>query len=217
MSDSETYKYPGQQADVEWDGRLCIHIGECVRAKGDLFVTGRQPWCDPDLASPADVADVVGRCPSGALSYRVKDGSIEEAPDAVNSVTVSPNGPYFFRGDLAIEGAPADMPGVAFRAALCRCGQSGNKPFCDNSHERVAFNDAGAIGEKGEVAVDAGGTLRIKPLTDGPLVLTGNLSIRAGSGREAWKGTSVALCRCGASNNKPFCDGTHKKVGFKSE
>ena len=56
----------------------------------------------------------------------------------------------------------------------------------------------------------------IKPLIDGPLLMQGNLTIRAGSGRVAWEGTKAALCRCGASKNKPFCDGSHKEAGFKS-
>ncbi len=50
MSDKEIFKYPGQESDVHWNGKLCIHIGECGRAKGELFINGRQPWCQPDLA-----------------------------------------------------------------------------------------------------------------------------------------------------------------------
>ena len=47
MSSAPIFRYPGKDADVTWDQRLCIHIGECGRAQGDLFVTGRKPWCRP--------------------------------------------------------------------------------------------------------------------------------------------------------------------------
>ena len=120
MSTSPLTRYPGKDADVVWDERLCIHIGECGRAFGDLFVGGRKPWCQPDLATVAEVVDVVGRCPSGALVYEVRDGKTVERPAARNTIAVTYNGPLFVRGDLAIEGAPSDMPGVRFRAALCR-------------------------------------------------------------------------------------------------
>ncbi len=52
---------------------------------------------------------------------------------------------------------------------------------------------------------------------DGPLILKGNVTVSGGSGRSSWIGKQVALCRCGASENKPFCDGSHKKIGFKSD
>jgi CDGSH-type Zn-finger protein/uncharacterized Fe-S cluster protein YjdI len=217
MSDEKKYSFPGNQVDVVWDGRLCIHIAECGRAKGDLFVGGRQPWCQPDLAGADEVIDVVERCPTGALTYDVKQGDRTESPQEENTVTVSCNGPYFSRGDLAIENAPDDMPGLAFRAALCRCGHSKNKPFCDNSHEEARFSDYGAVGEQGDGLASGGGKLSIKALDDGPLVLTGNVTIKSGSGRTAWQGTRVALCRCGASENKPFCDGSHAAAGFKSQ
>ncbi|MGD9410185.1 MAG: CDGSH iron-sulfur domain-containing protein, partial [Thiohalocapsa sp.] len=53
-----------------------------------------------------------------------------------------------------------------------------------------------------------------KRIPNGPLMLEGNLSIRAASGRVAWQGEKAFLCRCGASKNKPFCDGSHKDAGF---
>lgn len=217
MAKKSVFEYPGKSAKVSWHGRLCIHVGECGRAKGELFVAGRDPWCQPDLASSDEVAEVVQRCPTGALTVAFNDvGSVERA-DAENVVTVAYNGPLFVRGDLAIEGAPGDAPGLAYRAALCRCGKSRNKPFCDNSHEKAGFSDYGAVGESGSDEAESGGTLAINPVKDGPLMLLGNLTIRNSSGRDAWHGNKVALCRCGESGNKPFCDGSHKSAGFTSD
>ncbi len=215
MVDKRVIKYPGKQIDVHWDRRLCIHIGECGNAKGELFVGGRDPWCIPDSSAKTEVREVIERCPSGALTYMDKDGTSEVAPVA-NTVVVAYNGPLFVKGNLDIEGAPVDMPGVRFRAALCRCGQSYNKPFCDNSHLKASFEDYGSVGLTGPGLSEKGGRLSIKPLKDGPLLVKGNLSIHASSARAAWQGTEAALCRCGVSKSKPFCDGSHKKVGFKS-
>jgi len=217
MSDKKIFDYPGAAADVHWDGRLCIHIAECGRAKNDLFVGGRQPWCQPDLVSPEEVAEVVSRCPSGALTYERKDGGPAESAKGENVVSVMYNGPLYVRGDLEIDGAAADMSGVRFRAALCRCGKSKNKPFCDNSHEAAGFKDYGAVGDSGDGIAAAGGTLKVGKAPNGPLLLSGNFTIVAASGRRAWTGTKAALCRCGQSKNKPFCDGTHKGAGFVAE
>ncbi len=216
MSEKKVYDFPGETIDVHWDRRLCIHIGECGQSEGELFVAGRDPWCLPDKTSAAEVAEVCERCPSGALTYTSRSGDAEQAGQT-NKVQVSYNGPLYVSGELAIEGAPDDMPGVRYRAALCRCGQSRSKPFCDNSHLKAGFEDYGAIGEKGTGFDAPKGVLQITPLKDGPLVLSGGVTLTSGSGRPAWRGDKVALCRCGASNNKPFCDGSHKAAGFRSD
>jgi CDGSH-type Zn-finger protein/uncharacterized Fe-S cluster protein YjdI len=217
MSEKDVITFPGGKVDVTWDGRLCIHIGECGQAQGELFVGGRKPWCKPDLVDIGHVVEVVESCPSGALVYQSKEGGVTERADAENTVTVVYKGPYFMRGDLEIEGAADNMPGVSYRAALCRCGKSMNKPFCDNSHETAGFQDYGAVGEKGQTLGETGGKLSVRLIPDGPLILSGNLTIRASSGRKAWQGNNIALCRCGASANKPFCDGSHTAAGFKSD
>ena len=217
MSEKKVFEYPGEKVDVAWHGALCIHIGECGRAKGELFVGGRTPWCQPDLVSEEETAEVVERCPTGARTYHFKDGSQIEKPAAENTATVVYNGPYYLSGELEIENAPENAPGLKFRAALCRCGASKNKPFCDNSHIEAGFTDSGAVGESGEALSDTGGELTVKCAPDGPLLVSGNLSIIAATGRRAWQGSKVALCRCGASGNKPFCDGSHKEAGFKSD
>ena len=218
MADEKVHEYPGEQVDVRWDGRLCIHVGECGRASGELFVGGRQPWCDPDQGgAAAEVVDVVERCPTGALTYIRKDGGSPELAPGRNQVVVTNDGPLYVTGDLSIDGAAEDMPGVRTRAALCRCGASSNKPFCDNSHREARFADHGAVGSKGEASIVEGGKLEIKRAPNGPLLVNGSFTIVGGSGRAAWRGTRAALCRCGASKNKPFCDGTHKAIGFEAE
>ncbi len=217
MSEKKVVIYGGAKTDVHWDGRLCIHIGECGRAANDLFVGGRQPWCQPDQVSPDDATEVVERCPSGALTHLRKDGGNPETAASENVVSVMYNGPLYVRGDLEVDGAADDMPGVAFRAALCRCGQSKNKPFCDNSHEEAGFKDYGAVGDSGEALDASGGTLKVGRAPNGPLLLSGNFTIVAASGRRAWTGKKAALCRCGQSQNKPFCDGAHKAAGFEAE
>lgn len=216
MSNPKIHTYRGEHIDVRYDARLCIHVGECGRADNALFIGGRKPWCDPDAVPPDAVLAVIARCPTGALAAHHKDGTPAEAPAPTNTVTIANNGPLYVRGALHIVGADADMPGVRTRAALCRCGASKNKPFCDNSHEKDGFIDRGAIGASGDSAGTTTGPLTITPAPDGPLLLSGPVTLVAASGRTAWRGTKTALCRCGASKNKPFCDGSHRAVGFRS-
>ena len=213
----QIYTFEGENIDTDWDGRLCIHIGECTRAKGELFKNGRDPWGEPDRAEPDHVAEVVRRCPTGALTYRRKDGGGAEVAPTTNTVVVANNGPLYLSGDLAIDGAPVDMAGVRTRAALCRCGDSKNKPFCDNTHEHENFRDRGALGERGPGGGGEGGRLEISRAPNGPLLVRGNFTIVSGAGREAWSGTKAALCRCGASKNKPFCDGAHTGIEFEAD
>ena len=217
MAKTTIFEYEGKSETVTWDRRLCIHVGECGRAKGDLFVTGRQPWCDPDFSDRSDTAEVVARCPTGALAVHDESGLLVEAVPTENTVTVSNDGPLYVHGDLSVDGASEDMHSVTRRAALCRCGASKNKPFCDNSHRDIGFQDAGAVGDTGLPEIEAGGPLEIKRIPDGPIEVSGNFTLRAGSGRAAWSGRKAYLCRCGQSANKPFCDGAHKEAGFKAD
>ena len=218
MSKTTIFEYKGDTQTVTWDRRLCIHVGECGRAKGDLFVTGRDPWCDPNLSDQDNIEAVVARCPTGALAVKDADGALlTEAAPPDNEVHVSNDGPLYVSGALSVDGASDDMHSGSRRAALCRCGASKNKPFCDNSHREAGFQDAGAVGETGLAEIERGGPLEIKRIPDGPLEVSGNFAIRAGSGRTAWSGRKAYLCRCGQSKNKPFCDGAHKDAGFKAD
>jgi CDGSH-type Zn-finger protein/uncharacterized Fe-S cluster protein YjdI len=218
MPKTTIFEYKGDAHTVTWDRRLCIHVGECGRAKGELFVAGRDPWCDPNLSDQDDIETIVARCPTGALAVKGRDGAfVTEQVPTENEIHASNDGPLYASGELTIDGASDDMHSVSRRAALCRCGASKNKPFCDNSHRDAGFQDAGAVGDTGLAEIESGGPLEIKRIPDGPLEVSGNFSIRAGSGRRAWSGRKAYLCRCGQSANKPFCDGAHKEAGFKAD
>ena len=217
MTDKTIRKYTGSSATVTWDNTLCIHVGECVRAQGELFDLDRKPWCSPDISDDDTTLDIISRCPSGSLSVVFADSAKAEQPTAENTITVVYGGPLLVRGDLTIEGAPADSPGLNFRASLCRCGMSKNKPYCDNSHKQSDFGDAGAISDSGKPLEETGGPLAISLRENGPLFISGNVRIVAADGSSTWEGTKTALCRCGMSKNKPFCDGTHRAEQWQAE
>ena len=128
-------------------------------------------------------------------------------------ISVRENGPYAFRANIQLDGEP----GFSYRMTLCRCGASKHKPFCDGSHNEVKFVASGepATGKADMLAV-RNGPLAIDPQADGPLQVRGNMEIISGTGRVVARMESAKLCRCGGSSNKPFCDGTHARIGFKS-
>ena len=135
------------------------------------------------------------------------------APAAANTAHVSSHGPTYLRGDITVVG-PDGARTKRTRMALCRCGATKNPPYCDNSHHAAKFIDVGAVGETGEPLTATGGELVVSPCLDGPNEVTGNLTVHAGTGREAYHATQCWLCRCGQSKNKPFCDGSHRAAGF---
>jgi len=126
---------------------------------------------------------------------------------------VREGGPYAVRAEIRLDGAPP----ANYRLTLCRCGASKSKPFCDGSHHEVNFAASGEPPTgKADMLPVRDGPLAIDPLTDGPLQVRGNMEIISGTGRVVARVESANLCRCGASNNKPFCDGSHTRVGFRS-
>jgi len=203
---------------VTWSRKRCIHAADCVMNLPTVFEPGRVPWVDPTRASADSVARVVMRCPTGALHFERHDGGAPEPTPAANTVLVSRNGPTYVRGDIEVLDEAGEVRLRDTRVALCRCGQSRNKPLCDNAHQGTGFRESGAIANPERVedpgAVD--GKLRVTPSGDGPLVLTGPFAIRSADGKTMLAGTKTKLCRCGQSQTKPFCDGSHKRVEFRS-
>jgi CDGSH-type Zn-finger protein/uncharacterized Fe-S cluster protein YjdI len=203
----------GESLELDFEAKRCIHSRFCVTWTPKVFLANvKGAWIHPDAMPVERVVEVAHACPSGAIRYRRLDGGAEEAAPPVNLATVREAGPYAFRAPLEIDGTPA-----GFRATLCRCGASKNKPYCDGSHHAIGFTASGepATG-KTDMLAARDGVLAIEPQLDGPLRVRGNLEILSGTGRAVARVTSAYLCRCGGSANKPFCDGTHAKIGFKS-
>lgn len=130
-------EYATDELVVEWRPKLCYHSLNCVRALPLVFDKERRPWIDPTQAAADEVEAAVERCPSGALRIRRLRGEPRPMPTTVE-VTPDPNGPLLVRGPITVvlpDGTVEEVP----RAAFCRCGQSGNKPFCDGSHRDAGF------------------------------------------------------------------------------
>ena len=132
--------YAGPGITVYFDKKRCIHHRACVKGLPEVFDVERKPWIQPDQASIARITEVVRRCPSGALHYVLDKGPAEK-PGAP-SVEPRTNGPLYVRGDLTLVTSRGVLRET--RAALCRCGASANKPFCDDSHDDCNFKAAGS-------------------------------------------------------------------------
>ena len=211
-------KYTGEQIDVTYDAQRCIHVAECLRRLPTVFDTSKRPWVQPDQAPAEQVAATVLACPSGALHYARKDSGAAEPIPTYNIIRLVKNGPLYVRGDFSVVNSAGEFVLKETRAALCRCGASANKPFCDNAHRAIGFQAAATVSEP-QIGIEAtdGGNLRIETTRNGPLHITGNFIVLNDSGEPIWQGTEAWFCRCGGSANKPFCDSTHNKIGFVAE
>lgn len=209
------FKYGGKDITVLYDFGRCIHAEECVHGLGEVFNPAAKPWVHADRAPAAAIAEVIRRCPTGALHYEADDASLAEQADRSNTVVTDPGGPLYLRGRITMRRADGSELADT-RVALCRCGVSKRKPLCDNGHRGIVFDDPG-MARPGELAPmdDASEGLQVTPQADGPLWLQGPVTIRNASGEVIFQGKETWLCRCGASQNKPFCDGSHQRVGFQ--
>jgi CDGSH-type Zn-finger protein/uncharacterized Fe-S cluster protein YjdI len=204
----------GRDLTLIYEGKKCIHSRFCVTWGPKVFIANvKGPWINPDAMSTDALTEIAHVCVSGAIRYKRKDGRPDEAPPQVNLISVREGGPYAVRADIRLDGAPA----ASYRYTLCRCGASKSKPFCDGSHHEVNFAASGEPPTgKADMLPVRDGPLAIDPLVDGPLQVRGNMEIISGTGRVVARVESAKLCRCGHSNTKPFCDGSHARIGFKS-
>lgn len=221
-------------------------------------------------------------------------------------VIVTKDGPYVVAGEIPLfdqvivansEGeserwAEEPLPSAGEKFALCRCGHSSSKPFCDGTHKKIGFDgtetaprgnyldeaqmfdgpelallDAPSlcafarfcdphgqvwsqVSQSGDPAVRAqflrqvhqcpSGRLvawdkrtgeAIEPDYEpsigfvedpaegcsGPIALRGRIKLQSADGRQYESRNRVTLCRCGASKNKPFCDGSHASISFRAK
>lgn len=140
MNFTNRLKYKSEKIEVTYDPKLCIHAAECVKGLPDVFNPSNKPWVDANGAVADEIANVIQRCPTGALKYNRLDTGTEESFPASSSIEVIKNGPLFLRGSINITDSDETKLNGETRVALCRCGQSKIKPFCDNSHKEINFS-----------------------------------------------------------------------------
>ena len=139
--DDLTREYRGAGIAVQWYAARCIHSARCIRAAPAVFDPARRPWIVLDGAGADAVAAAVERCPTGALHYTRLDGGAGEAVPDDTVVRAVRDGPLYLRGDVTVAREDGSTIRRDTRVALCRCGQSGHMPFCDNSHRAAGFRD----------------------------------------------------------------------------
>ena len=132
-------EYRTEDIVVYWEPAFCIHTARCLQGLPEVFDVRRRPWVNMDGGSADDIARVVARCPTGALSFNRLDGGAEEQLPEETEVSPWPNGPLFLRGRVRVVDATGSTVRESTRVALCRCGGSGNKPFCDGTHRENGF------------------------------------------------------------------------------
>ena len=201
-------------ATVRFDHGRCIHARHCVIGEPGVFIANKPgEWIYPAAASVERLMRVAINCPSGAISVERHDGGDAEPPPLVNQVRVRENGPLAVHAELHLAGQPD-----GFRATLCRCGLSKNKPYCDSSHIAGGFTASGEPETRpSDMLAVRNGPLQVDPLKNGPLAVSGSLEVLSGTGRTVDRLTQVRLCRCGQSRNKPFCDNSHLAAGFEAD
>jgi uncharacterized Fe-S cluster protein YjdI/CDGSH-type Zn-finger protein len=131
--------YEDERIRVLWEPSLCIHVGNCVRGLPEVFDPESRPWIRVGAAEADRIAETVATCPTGALHFERLDGGPQEEPAGGTVVEARPNGPLFLRGRIRIEDAEGNVVREDTRVALCRCGGSANKPFCDGTHRTNGF------------------------------------------------------------------------------
>ena len=132
--------YVGGDITIHDNRGICAHIGFCTDNLPSVFRMKTEPWIDPDGADKNEIVEIVKKCPSGALSYSLKDKEYRDQ-DRNPQILVSKDGPYFVTGGIGLNDEQMGEGASKEHFALCRCGGSKNKPFCDGTHWYINFKD----------------------------------------------------------------------------
>jgi len=132
--------YEGTNITIHDNRGICSHAGHCTDGLPSVFRLKQEPWIDADDASADEIMATVRKCPSGALSYSV-DGVEHRDREGQPAIYVSPNGPHVVTGGPDLLDTSRGEGASTEHCALCRCGASKNKPFCDGAHWDKEFTD----------------------------------------------------------------------------
>ncbi|HVZ25331.1 MAG TPA: (4Fe-4S)-binding protein [Sediminibacterium sp.] len=140
-----TFHYTNGVVTVVWKPEICIHSRICWTELRAVFDPFRKPWVDMEAGTTENIITQVRKCPSGALSYFLNESAPQagDTPVAesgvITEISVEQDGPLVIKTDCRIVHSNGTTETKRGTTALCRCGASGNKPFCDGSHAVIQF------------------------------------------------------------------------------
>ncbi len=135
-------RYTKEDLTVVWQPAKCSHSEKCFHGLSEVFNPNNRPWIQLDNNTAEEIVTQVKQCPSGALSIdgAAVESDSKEASIDLTKVTVTEGGPLLVKGALTIELANGETEEKTGMTALCRCGASANKPYCDGSHQNIQFD-----------------------------------------------------------------------------
>lgn len=125
---------------IVWKPHLCIHAAECVKALPQVYNPKEKPWIKIENAEIEELKVQIDSCPSAALSYKGEPASSKEKETAFREIKVIQNGPLLVQGAINITHPDGTTESREKTTALCRCGHSDLKPYCDGAHNREGFS-----------------------------------------------------------------------------
>lgn len=138
--DEITKHYTNGEITVVWKPNQCIHSKICWTNLLKVFDPRKRPWINMEGAGTDRIAEQVSKCPSGALSsFYNNEHTVAPGVDVDTTIEVTPNGPLLVYGNVTIKDTQGNETVKYKTTALCRCGASSNKPYCDGTHVKVGF------------------------------------------------------------------------------
>jgi len=138
--------YSNGEITVVWQPHLCVHAGICFSELPKVFDPSARPWIKLEEGETRDIIDIVDSCPTDALTYYEnkylkKENTMENETRDTVKIKALTDGPLLVEGILEITDGNGNKIDTQGRTALCRCGHSKTKPFCDGSHKTIGFKE----------------------------------------------------------------------------
>ena len=133
-------EYKGEKLTITFNRSICSGAANCVQQLPEVFsVKGSTAWISPDEADLESIIQTIKTCPSGALSYTIND-KVNIDSRTTSKISIIKDGPYYVEAiDFKHRAVPTNFAPTKY--ALCRCGLSKNKPYCDYSHAEKEWSD----------------------------------------------------------------------------
>jgi len=142
-------EYSNGEITIFWQPEKCIHSANCLIGMPEVFSPKKKPWINIHASNSKEIMKIVDTCPSRALTYLKSTKFITSKPRETPKkkakfarIQITKNGPALITGNFIVRDAKKKKIKIEGEiAAICCCGGSKKKPFCDGSHLTVNLID----------------------------------------------------------------------------